>query len=211
MATTPPFDHVVTSLEEVRAVSGEPSERSLRKQLSALDRHCRTFIGLSPFLLLATSGADGSCDVSPRGDAPGFALVLDDHTLVIPDRPGNRRRDSLGNIFENPRVSMIFLIPGVEETLRVGGDAAIVRDPDLLERLTARGRVPQFAIVVRVREAFLHCPKAFKRSRLWDTATWPERSALPTLAEMIKDHARLEVTAEELQREYDRSYETQLY
>lgn len=210
--TRPIFTDLVTTETELRELLGEPREVVIKKQLPALDRHCRAFIARSPFMLLGTANADGACDVSPRGDAPGFVLVLDDHTLVIPDRPGNRRIDSLKNIIARDGVGLLFMVPGVEETLRVNGRACITRGTDLLARLEARGKVPQLAIVVTVDEAFLHCAKALKRSQLWDTATWPERAALPTLARMIHDQVPMPgVTVEELDAAFEDGYRTRLY
>ena len=142
-------------------------ELAVQKQISALDHHCRAFISRSPFLLVGTANGTGVCDVSPKGDPAGFVQVLDDNTLVIPDRPGNRRADTLVNILENPQVGLLFLIPGVEDTLRVNGRAHIVQDEELLERTAVKGRKPLLVIVVDVQEAFLHCAKAFKRSLLW--------------------------------------------
>jgi PPOX class probable FMN-dependent enzyme len=186
---------------------GEPLETSRAKQLAALDPHCQRFIARSPFLLLGTADASGRCDVSPKGDTPGFALVLDEHTLVIPDRPGNRRVDSLANIVRNPQVGLLFVIPGVEETLRVNGRASLVRDPELLERLAFNGKRPLLAIVVRVEEAFLHCARSFKRAHLWEPQTWLARSELPTLAQMIMDQTRTQsCTLEELEQRIDHSY-----
>lgn len=207
-----PFTDLVTAEDELRALLGEPSDMVVRKQLPALDKHCRAFIARSPFLLLGTTNAQGDCDVSPRGDAPGFVLVLDDRTLVIPDRPGNRRIDSLRNIIAHGGVGLLFMVPGVEETLRVNGRACIVRDAELMARLEARGKVPKLAIVVTVGEAFLHCAKALKRSQLWDATTWPERAALPTLAQMIHDQVPMPgVTVEELDASLAEGYRTRLY
>ncbi|MHB8647339.1 MAG: pyridoxamine 5'-phosphate oxidase family protein [Thermomicrobiales bacterium] len=206
------FTDRVTSEAELRAVLGEPRERVIKKQLPALDRHCRAFIALSPFVLLATACPDGTCDVSPRGDAPGFVLVLDDRTLAIPDRPGNRRIDSLRNIVANGSVGLLFMIPGVEETLRANGHATIVRDADLRARLEAQGKVPELAIVVELAEIFLHCAKALKRSQLWDATTWPERDALPTLAQMIYDQVPMpDTTVEALEASLADDYRTRLY
>ncbi len=162
------FTDRITSEVELRALLGEPSELVIRKQLAALDHHCRAFLALSPFLLLGTTNAQGQCDVSPRGDAPGFVLALDDQTLVIPDRPGNRRIDSLRNIVAHGGVGLLFMIPGVEETLRINGRACIVRDAAILARLEAQGKIPKLAIAVDMEEAFLQCAKALKRSQLWD-------------------------------------------
>jgi uncharacterized protein len=184
------YHNVVTSKEELRAIYGEPTELVIRKQLPALDRHAQAFIARSPFALLGTASAEGRCDVSPKGDGKGFALVLNEKALVIPDRRGNRRIDSLQNIVENPRVGLLFLIPGVDETLRVNGSAVLVRDADLLEQLAVDGSRPNVAIVVTVEECFFHCPKAFIRGRIWDPDTFLPREELPTLARMILDQTR---------------------
>lgn len=206
------FTDYVTSEDELRALVGEPRELVIKKQLPALDRHCRAFIARSPFLLIGTANAQGQCDVSPRGDAPGFVLALDDQTLVIPDRPGNRRIDSLRNIVTHGGIGLLFMVPGVEETLRINGQASIVRDADLMARLAAQGKAPLLAVVVDVQEAFLQCPKALKRSRLWDAATWPERSALPTLAQMLHDQVPMpDVTVEALDAAFEQGYRERLY
>jgi PPOX class probable FMN-dependent enzyme len=203
---------VVTSETALREMLGEPSELSLRKQLAALDGHCRTFIALAPFLLIGTAGTSGACDVSPRGDAPGFVLVLDEHTLVIPERPGNRRADTLRNIVQTSAVGLLFMIPGVEETLRVNGRAQLVRDAALLDRLQAQGKRPVLAIGVEVEECFLQCAKALKRSRLWQQEQWPDRAALPTMGQMLLDQARLPgVTLEQLDCTIEESYTHRLY
>ena len=206
------FQHVVTSEAELREVVGVPSDLVLRKQLPALDAHCRAFIARSPFVLVGTAGASGGCDVSPRGDGPGFALVLDERTLLIPDRPGNRRVDGFRNVLENPHVGLLFVIPGMEETLRVNGRARIVRDPDLMERMAVMGKVPTLALAVEVEEAFLHCAKAFKRSRLWQAESWPDRAALPSLGRMLLDQAKpTDATAEQLDAAIEESYANRLY
>jgi hypothetical protein len=206
------FSDTVTSAEALREIIGYPTERAVRKQISSLDHHCRDFIARSPFLLLGTSSAAGTCDVSPKGDAPGFVLVLDDNTIAIPDRPGNRRADTLCNILENPRVGLLFIVPGMEETLRVNGRASIVRDEQLLERTSFNGKRPLLAIVVEVQEAFMHCAKAFKRSHLWETESWPARSELPSMAQILMDHARVtECTLDEVERQIAESYKTRLY
>jgi PPOX class probable FMN-dependent enzyme len=182
--------HTVTSLAALRELLGEPSERAVRKQLAALDVHCRAIIARSPFMLLGTADASGRCDVSPKGDQPGFVKVLDPHTLVIPDRPGNRRLDSFQNMLANPHVGLLFLIPGMDETLRVNGTAAIVDDPALLAELAVQGRAPQLGILVHVEECYLHCPKAFLRGRVWDPAAYMAREELPSMARMIQDQTR---------------------
>jgi hypothetical protein len=177
----------ITDPDTLRALVGTPSERAVRKQLAALDPHCRRFIEHSPFVLLGTSGVDGRCDVSPKGDRPGFVLTLDETTLAIPDRPGNKRLDSLLNILANPHVGLLFLIPGMDETLRVNGTAEIVQDEDLLERLAVDGKRPQLAILVHVQETFLHCARSFLRARLWDPDHFMPRDELPSLGRMIID------------------------
>ena len=195
------FHKVVTSKEDLRAIMGHPNERAVQKQQSALDVHCRNFIERSPFLLLATMSASGNCDVSPKGDAAGFVTILDEKTIAIPDRRGNKRLDGLMNILDNPRAGMIFLIPGVNETLRVNGSARVVQDEGLLERMAVQGQRPQVAIVVTVEECFLHCPKAFLRSDLWNPEHFAERGALPTIARVITDQIRPPgLTDEEHQR-----------
>jgi PPOX class probable FMN-dependent enzyme len=180
----------LTSLAQVRELVGSPGERAVRKQLSHLDAHCRAFIGHSPFMLLGTSGRDGRCDVSPKGDLPGFVLAEDETTLVIPDRPGNKRLDSLQNILDNPHVGLLFLIPGMDETLRVNGTAELVLDEDLLQRLAVDGKPPVLAIVVNVQEAFLHCGRSPLRAQVWDPTRYMDRSEMPSLSRMIADQTR---------------------
>ena len=194
------FRDLVTSVETLRdIVGGEPSEVARRKELAALDPHARSFIAHSPFLLLGTSDAAGRCDVSPKGDAPGFVHVLDDHHLVIPDRPGNKRLDGMRNILANPHVGIIFLVPGNDFTLRVNGRAAITREPGLLGTLTAQGKSPLLAIGVEVEEVFLHCARSFRRGRLWDPAGWPGLEALPSMPCMLYDQTKGAMTLEALE------------
>jgi PPOX class probable FMN-dependent enzyme len=182
------FQDLVTSVDTLRAIiGGEPSEVARRKEIPALDAHARSFIAQSPFLLLGTADAAGRCDVSPKGDAPGFVRVLDDHHLVIPDRPGNKRLDGMRNILANGRVGILFLVPGNDFTLRVNGRAVITREPGMLSSLTAQGKVPLLAIGVEVEEVFLHCARSFRRARLWDDKSWPGADALPSMACMLYD------------------------
>lgn len=180
--------------KQLRAIYGEPSTIAVGKQLDRLDGHCRAFIALSPFCVVATQGADGLGDATPRGDAPGFVGVLDEKTVALPDRPGNRRLDTIANIVRNPGVGLLFLIPGFDDTLRVNGTAEIRDDQDLRERFAVGGKLPTTVMLVHVREAYLHCAKAFIRSRLWDPSLRVERSRLPSLGQMIKDQVNGEMT-----------------
>ena len=192
-------NHAVMSLERLREIIASPGPEApaVRKQLPTLDVHCAAFIAKSPFLLLATSSTDGRCDVSPRGDAPGFVLMLDKRTLVIPDRPGNRRLDSFQNIIENPHAGLIFLVPNVDETLRANGRAWLSEDPALLGRMNMQGKTPQLGIVVEVEEVYFHCARAFRRANLWAPETWIERAELPTLGKILSDQLKMvELTAE---------------
>lgn len=202
------FKDTVTSQEELRAIFGAPGERAVLKERPRLDEHMRAFIARAPFVLLATSNAAGRCDVSPKGDAPGFVLALDDRHLVVPDRIGNNRIDGLTNIMENPHVGMIFLIPGREDTLRVNGRACIVRDGEILARLEVQGKRPKVAIGVEVEECFLHCAKAFKRSGLWDRDRWPDVAALPSMAKMLWEQVK--PTSHCSAEEYERDMEDRL-
>ena len=206
------FTDTVTDLAELRALVGEPSELARKKQLDHLDDHCREFIAHAPFLLLGTADATGRCDVSPKGDAPGFVMVLDDHHLAIPDRPGNKRLDGMRNILENPHVGLIFLVPGRGETLRVNGRAAITRDEALLARMEVGGKRPRLAIGVEVEEVFMHCAKAFKRSSLWQPGQWPDISRMATAACVFFDQTKPEgKTLADIERALDFSYTKTLY
>jgi PPOX class probable FMN-dependent enzyme len=180
----------ITSLEELRALYPATSERALKKQLSHIDRHCRRFIELSPFLVISSKGADGLSDASPRGDQPGFVNILDETALAIPDWPGNNRLDTLSNIVANPAIGLLFLIPGVDEVLRVNGDAELRTDEDLRAPFARSGKLPRLVVKLSVREAYLHCPKALMRAKLWNSAAQIERSQLPTLNEMIHDQIK---------------------
>jgi PPOX class probable FMN-dependent enzyme len=180
-------DEVITSEEDLRARFKAPSELALRKQLDHLDHNCRRLIELSPFLCLATSRKNGMADNSPRGDVPGFVEVLDDKTLLIPDRPGNNRLDSLANIIHQPQVGLLFFIPGVTEMLRVNGRARLVTKPEVLELFKVNNRSPAVVILVEAQEVFLHCSKALIRSRLWQEDAKVDRKVLPSLGRMIAE------------------------
>jgi PPOX class probable FMN-dependent enzyme len=194
------FQDVIRSEKQLRALLGDPvAPAVVDKTLSALDTHCLAFIARSPFVLVATSDGAGRMDVSPKGDAPGFVQVLDEKTLVIPDRPGNQRFDTFRNLFESPRVGLMFLIPGKRETLRIGGSAEVVKDAAVLESLKAQGKVPALAIAVHVDEAFFHCSKCMIRSHLWQHQQWPGLDGLPTLAETMKDAAAIDIPVDVLE------------
>ncbi len=196
---------------ELRTLYGVPSELSARKSLSQLDEHCRQFIARSPFLCLATAAADGAADISPRGDAPGFVRVLDDRTLLIPDRLGNNRIDSLRNVLQNPQVGLIFLVPGVDETLRVNGVARIVLRSELLDACAVNGKIPKTGLLVEVREAFLQCAKALIRSKLWSDDYRVARDQLPTLGKILVDQIGLATPVAELESMIEKAYCEKLY
>jgi PPOX class probable FMN-dependent enzyme len=203
---------VITSIEALSALVGTPSELARKKQLATLDAHCRAVIARSPFVLVATSGASGQCDVSPKGDAPGFVQVLDDRHLLIPDRPGNKRLDGMRNILENPHVGLIFLVPRRGETLRVNGRASIVRDAELLDRCTVQGKPPLLGIGVQVEECFLHCAKAIIRSNLWNPERWTSAEGLASAAQMFWDQTQpADCTVEDLAHRLEDGYRTRLY
>ncbi len=189
----------LTDEAALRALHPVALSRATDKVLPALDRHCRNIIARSPFCVIATQGPDGA-DVSPRGDPPGFVRVLDDRTLLLPDRIGNNRLDGMSNLLGNPRIGMLFLVPGMNETLRINGTARITDDARLLEDCAFDGRVPKVGLVVAVEEAFLHCGKALVRSSLWDPAVQIDRSMLPSYPQMLLDHVR-GLTAEENARQ----------
>jgi len=189
-----------------------PTELALLKQLDRLDAHCRNFLAHSPFCVIGSTRAERGTDVSPRGDAPGFARVLDDHTIAIPDRPGNNRLDTMSNIVADAEIGLLFFIPGIDETLRVNGTARLSREPALLAAAAVRGREPHIVILVTVREAFLHCGKALKRSRLWDDDYRLDRRSFPSLGRMIVEQTKpAHVTVEQAETFIADNYVTGLY
>jgi uncharacterized protein len=206
------FTEHVCSADELSTIIGTPSAGSLKKELRALDGHMRRFIAHSPFLVISTHSADGRCDASPRGDPPGFVHVIDDQTLLIPDRSGNKRLDTFRNILETGRVGLLFLVPGFGETLRVNGRAAIVRDEAWLKPLTVQGKTPLLVVAVEVEECYLQCAKALIRSKLWETHEPPGLESLPCAAEMLADQLRMpEIDAEKVQALLDDAYRNKLY
>jgi PPOX class probable FMN-dependent enzyme len=189
----------ITTLDQLRQLYAQPTERAVKKQIAALDRHCRRFIELSPFVLLATTGAAHQLDASPRGGEPGFCKVTDGGALLIPDAPGNNRLDSFENIVTTAQVGLLFLIPGFDETLRVNGRAVLSQDEAELLACRSEKRTPKLVIRVDVEAAYLHCAKAFMRSRLWDPAARVERGALPTSGRMISEQTGVQVPPELLE------------
>jgi PPOX class probable FMN-dependent enzyme len=205
-------DDVITGAEELRGHVGEPIPRTLDKQIDHLDRHCVDFLARSPIAMLSTSGADGRCDCSPRGGPPGFAHVLDAKHVALPDYKGNRRQDSHVNVTENPHAGLLFLIPGLGETLRVNGPAKLTRDADLLGRLATKGDPPQLALVVEAEEVYMHCAKACMRSEIWDPSTWPARSELPSVTQIYRDHRNTPgLTVEQVASELEESYRNRMW
>ncbi|MBW8486465.1 pyridoxamine 5'-phosphate oxidase family protein [Actinomadura sp. PM05-2] len=200
----------IGSEEELRALLGEVAPRSANKERARLHPRDREWLAASPFCLVATSAADGTCDVSPKGDPPGFTLVLDDATIALPERPGNRRADGFRNILSNPHVGLVYLIPGRTETLRINGRARLVRDAPFFDELVVKGHHPQLAVVVEIEQIFFHCAKAFLRSALWRPETWTP-DALPSHARITKDVMATEESLEELERYYGPSYAERLY
>jgi PPOX class probable FMN-dependent enzyme len=205
------FTDTITTIEELRTVMDMPSEPALKKELSRLDEHCRWFIERAPFVFIATSNAAGQCDVSPKGDAPGFVQVLDDETLVLPDRPGNNRADSITNILQNPHIGMIFVVPGADWTLRVNGRASIMRDSDVLDRCAVNGKRPALGIAVHVEEAYMHCPKCIIRSKLWDQEMQLNPGDMPKFALMARDMAGYQKVPAEIIERMDAESNTKLY
>ena len=186
----------IDSLEQLRALYPAPKERAVRKQLSALDVHCRRFIELSPFVVIASSNTTRAMDASPRGGAPGFVKVLDERTLFIPDSPGNNRLDTLENIIGTGKIGLFFMIPGIDETLRINGAARLSCHEQHLRLFSAEKRQPKLVIEVSVAEAYLHCAKALMRSSLWKASSLVDRSSLPTMGQMINSQTGIEAPAE---------------
>ena len=207
------LDHAITAYDALREHIGEPQQRVLDKQLDHLDRHCRDFIARSPIAILATADAEGRCDCSPRGGPPGFARVLDEHRLALPDYTGNRRQDSNANLLENSHVALLFLLPGMGETLRVNGRARMTREPELLEGLITGGaKPPRLALLVEVAEAYLHCAKAFMRGGVWNPSTWTAADELPSAAQIYRDHRDTPgLTVEQTQAEIEESFRERMW
>lgn len=200
----------ITTVAELTALIGKPTPRAAGKERTRLDAYDEQWLAHSPFCLMATSDADGTCDVSPKGDPPGFTLVLDDTTIALPERPGNRRADGFHNLLTNPHIGLIYLVPGRGDTLRINGRASLVTERALLERMVCQGHEPVLAVVVRIEQIFYHCSKAFLRSRLWQPESW-DADALPSRARIAHRLERPEDSLEEIERYYGPGYATGLY
>jgi PPOX class probable FMN-dependent enzyme len=200
----------ITSETELRELIGTPMPRAVAKDRAALVEEHREWIAASPFCLVATSDAQGRCDVSPKGDPDGLALVVDDTTLALPERPGNRRADGFVNILQNPHVGLIFLVPGRGDTLRVNGRATLLADAPYADRLEVKGHRPQVVLEVAVDQVFFHCSKAFLRSALWDPSTWHPDDVV-SRARIAQRLERPEDSLEELQAYYGPGYAETLY
>jgi PPOX class probable FMN-dependent enzyme len=208
----PQFSNVISQETDLRAIIPEPrGSGAWDKSLSFIDPHAAAFIGKSPFAMIATADREGRMDISPKGDPPGFVRVLDEHTLAIPDRPGNGRADTFRNLLANPRISVYFLVPGRSETLRVNGSAQLVQDQWLLDEMAVKGCPAQLAIAVTVEEAFFHCAKCVVRSNLWDAESWEDASELATLGAVMRDQLKLQVPVEAIEAGLNKDIATRLY
>ncbi|SCE76082.1 hypothetical protein GA0070612_0820 [Micromonospora chokoriensis] len=200
----------ITSHEELRDLLGTPNARAADKERQRLHERDREWLTASPFCLVATAGADGSCDVSPKGDPAGFALVLDDTTIALPERPGNKRADGYHNIIDNPHVGLLFMIPGRTDTLRINGRARLVGDAPWFDDMVVKGHRPVLAVVVEIEQIFYHCAKAFLRSSLWKPDTW-QPDLLPSRARLIKEVEAPAESLEDLERHYGPEYAKKIY
>lgn len=195
---------MIDSRETLRALYPPVKERSLKKQIGHLDKHCLRFVGLSPFVVLASGSKEGMFDASPRGGKPGFVKAPDSATLLIPDAPGNNRLDTLENIIGSGRIGLLFLIPGVDETLRVNGRACLRDEMSLIEKFRNEKRIPKLVIEVKVEDVYLHCAKALMRSKLWSAESLVERTVLPTMGEMLNDQTGIHAPAESREQMIER-------
>ena len=202
----------IKSKTQLRTLYKNPDEMSVKKSLPKLDKHLKHFINLSPFLVLSTFRDDGFCDASPRGDAPGFVRILDDNYLFLPDRPGNNRLDSLTNIIKNPGIGLLFMIPGLDMTLRVNGKAHIVSDITLLEPSIVNKRIPKSGLKIKINECYIHCGKAIRRSKIWSNEMHIKKGAFPSIGKIIKDQlAPPGMTVEDLDNFAEEAYKNTLY
>jgi len=202
---------IIKTEEELREIMGYPNEIVTRKTIDYIDEHCENFIENSPFITIATSDSEQNFDVSPKGDPAGFVKILNNKILAIPDRPGNKKADTLTNIIQNPNIGLIFFIPGIKETLRVNGEAMITRDEKVLELLAHNDKLPLFGIIVHVKEAFMHCAKCIIRSNLWWNVENGQKRSVSTLAEALVDHGKLKISSDELDGMIKNDEATNLY
>lgn len=205
-----PFSDAIAALETIRALYREPHELVLRKQIDHVDAAARAFIEASPFVVVATSGPDGT-DASPRGGAPGFVAVLDPYRLAMGDLAGNNRLDTHTNLIRQPEVGLLFLVPGVEETLRINGRVTLTTDPGVLDAVAVDRRRPPLAIGIDVEECFIHCAKALRRSRLWETDSWPTAAERPSAARALRDHIGLDADPQVIAADLEHGYRATLW
>lgn len=203
-------EHLVTSMEQLQSLYGERMPASVIKEIDHINVHYRALIEAAPFVAIATCGPEG-LDCSPKGDPAGFIRILDDKTLAIPDRPGNNRIDGFRNIVRDPRIALLFLIPGVGETLRVNGRASISVDPDLMASFAINGKLPRCVLIVHVESAYFHCSKAIVRSKLWDEATKIDRKSLPSTGSIVAELSKGKLGGEAYDREMPERIKAQLY
>ena len=202
----------IKSKTQLRTLYKNPDEMSVKKSLNKLDKHLKHFINLSPFIVLSTVRDDGFCDASPRGDAPGFVRILDNNNLFLPDRPGNNRLDSLTNIIKNPGIGLLFMIPGLDMTLRVNGKAHIVTDVALLEPSMVNKRIPKSGLKIEINECYIHCGKAIRRSKIWSNEMQIKKGTFPSIGKIIKDQlAPPGMTVEDLDNFAEEAYKNTLY
>ncbi len=201
---------VIDDRETLRAFYGPPSERAVKKEMQALDKHAKAFIRLSPLLVIASCDPSGRCDASPKGDAPGFVRILDDKTLLIPDRLGNNRTDTFGNVLSSPGVGLVFFVPGINESLRVNGRASITIDKALLEPSSFNGKAPKAGLLIAIEEVYFHCGKALIRSDLWNPEKRVPRSSFPSLGRILSDQIA-GLSVEESDRMTEEGYRDRLY
>ena len=203
----------VTDQPMLRTFIGDPLPLAVNKEMPHLDESSRRFLSMSTILFISSVGTDGKADVSPRGDPPGFIKILDERTIAIPDRPGNRRVDTMSNILSNPgsSVGLIFLVPGVDEVMRASGRASVSSDPTLLTEMAVNGKAPKLAVVIALDEVFFHCGKALKRARLWDPAMRIDRKAFPSMAELIHEQRRSDQPLEKIETFVANNYKNELY
>lgn len=202
---------IVKSAAEIKAILGPDFPSQVGKIIDHIDSHCRAWIERCPFVVISSTNTAGAMDISPKGDPPGFVRVLDEHTLAIPDRIGNHRGDTFLNVLENPSVGILFIVPRRREVVRVSGTAQVVRDPELLASMAVKGKLPELALLVRVREAFFHCGKSMIRSGMWEPDCWGPIDGLPTYAQALRDHGNMPNPLADLERRVAHNETDRLY